>query len=88
MPIYEFKCPKGHVTEYTMTFREYSNHKKYCTSIDSLSFVECNHKDQEGFVSCGIRAFQIITNTSLPKYNATGFYGSIPTDLAHNTGQV
>ncbi len=87
MPIYEFECHNGHITEKLLSFSE----------LDELERNEAG----DGIVICTeplipVHGFDeicqcIAKRVYRPKkaiYNAHGFYGNIPTDMAHNTGAV
>lgn len=37
---------------------------------------------------CGKPTHRVISQAAPVIYNCAGFYGNVPTDLAHNTGQI
>ena len=74
MPFYDYACQLGHDTE---VFHSYD--EDLPRDDKGELYILCpicdKHANRKYFAKTVI-------------YNASGFYGCIPTDLAHNTGQV
>ena len=73
MPRYDVRCEDQHVNEVSFT-----------------NFKEADEAFNEGVncPDCGKPVQRLITTAGKVIYKCGGFYGSVPTDLAHNTGLI
>jgi len=73
MPRWDIRCEDGHVQEvFFPTFK---------TAEDEFGKgIPCD--------KCGKPTVRVIGQAPPVIYNAPGFYGNVPTDLAHKTGQI